>query len=269
MSGRSPRGFWRLALALPLLLVAGARAGEPRPKAWRGLFAVAAVSGLFFAADLGTWHVGILHTRLANATLFGNITAILFPAYGFLVARHWPSRRQGVAMGLALAGAALLLGRSYELAARNMLGDLLCIFAGLCYTGYLVSIDRVRSQLGPITTLTLSVVAGMPCLLLVAIGFGESIWPADWTPLVLLTLGSQIVGQGMILFAVSRGAADRRRADAAGPADRRRHDRLADLWRAADPVRHCRRAGHRRRRAAGARFATAFARRRERPKPAA
>jgi drug/metabolite transporter (DMT)-like permease len=199
-------GFWRLALALPILLIAGGRAREPRPAKWRGVFIIAAISGLFFAADLGTWHVGILHTRLANATLFGNITAILFPAYGFLVARHWPSRRQGLAMALAVAGAVLLIGRSYELSARNIVGDLLCIFAGLCYTSYLVSIDRVRGMLGPITTLTLSVAAGAPALLLVAIGMGDPIWPDDWTPLVLLTLGSQIIGQGAILFAVSRVA---------------------------------------------------------------
>jgi drug/metabolite transporter (DMT)-like permease len=199
-------GFWRLALALPFLVLVGVRAGEPQPIVWQGVFAIALISGLFFAADLGTWHVGILHTRLANATLFGNITAILFPAYGFLIARRWPSGRQGLAIGLALAGGVLLLGRSYELAARNMVGDLLCIFAGLCYTCYLISIDRVRSRLGPITTLTLAVAAGTPCLLVLALALGERIWPDDWTPLLLLTLGSQIIGQGMILFAVSRVA---------------------------------------------------------------
>lgn len=199
-------GFWRLVLALPFLLLASAGAREKQPRPWRRLFAIAIVSGLFFAADLAAWHVGILHTRLANATLFGNVTAILFPAYGFLAARAWPSRRQGLAMGLAAIGATLLLGRSYELAARNMLGDLLCILAGLCYTGYLISIDRARGKLGPITTLTLSVVAGIPCLLAVALATGDPIRPDTWTPLILLTLGSQIIGQGMILFAVSRVA---------------------------------------------------------------
>lgn len=197
-------GFWRLVLALPVLVLAGAKAHEPQPEAWRSVFGLALVSGIFFAFDLGAWHLGILHTRLANATLFGNITAILFPAYGFLVARRWPSRRQGLAMALALVGATLLLGRSYELSARNMVGDLLCIFAGVCYTCYLVLIDRVRGRLGPVTTLILSVVAGIPILLLAARGMGESIWPDDWTPLVLMTLGSQIIGQGMILFAVGR-----------------------------------------------------------------
>lgn len=196
--------FWRVTLALPILLVIAARANEARPVAWRGPFVIAMASGLFFAADLGAWHFGILHTRLANATLFGNVTAILFPVYGFLVARHWPSRRQGLAIGLASLGAILLLGRSYELSARNMVGDLLCILAGLLYTGYLVAIDRVRSRLGPITIMILSAAAGAPFLLLASWGLGEHIRPDDWTPLLLLTLGSQIIGQGMILFAVNR-----------------------------------------------------------------
>ncbi len=198
--------FWRLTLALPVFVLAGIKAGEPRPRAWGWPFAIAALSGVFFAADLGAWHIGILHTRLANATLFGNITAILFPAYGFLAARLWPSRRQSIAMGLALVGAVLLLGRSYELAAQNIAGDLFCIFAGLCYTVYLIALDRVRSQLGPITILTVSAAAGIPGMLLVSLGLGEHIWPDDWTPLILLTLGSQIIGQGMILFAVKRVA---------------------------------------------------------------
>lgn len=197
-------GFWRLTLALPILLVAMRAAREPMPARWRGVAVGAIVGGLFFAADLATWHIGILRTRLGNATLFGNVTALLFPLYGFVVARRWPSRRQAAALFLAAAGALLLLGRSYELSARNALGDLLCLTAGFCYTAYLIAIDRVRGRLGPVTTLTLSVAAGIPFLFATVIATGDPLWPRDWTALVLMTLGSQIIGQGLILYAVGR-----------------------------------------------------------------
>ncbi len=201
-------GFWRLALALPVLLVAMRREqGSAAPVTRRTLIGVALLSGLFFGADLGAWHAGILHTRLANATLLGNVTAILFPVYGFLAARAWPSRKQGIALALAGFGAVLLLGRSYELSARNLAGDLLCLFAGVCYTAYLVAADRARADLGPWTTLTWSVLAGIPLLLATALILGDPIWPKIWWPLVLLTLGSQIVGQGLIMYAVSRVSA--------------------------------------------------------------
>ena len=196
-------GFWRLTLALPILLIAARRIERAPIRAGRAE-AMVALGGLAFAADLATWHIGILHTRLANATLFGNVTAILFPLYGFLIARSWPRRRQWLALGSAAIGVTLLLGRSFSLSAANAAGDIACIVAGLCYTFYLIAIDRSRGRVPPITTLSLSVLAGAPVLLLAAFAAGEQVWPHVWAPLILLALGSQIFGQGMILYAVPR-----------------------------------------------------------------
>jgi drug/metabolite transporter (DMT)-like permease len=201
-------GFWRLTLALPLLILfARSERGAARPVNRTALIVMAIVSGLFFGTDLGAWHTGILHTRLANATLLGNCTAILFPVYGFLVARSLPSRKQGIALALATLGAVLLLGRSYELSSRNLVGDLLCLFAGVAYTGYLVAADRARTGLAPWTTLAWSVAAGIPVLLLAALVLGDPVWPQVWWPLIAMTLGSQVIGQGLILYAVSRVSA--------------------------------------------------------------
>jgi len=201
-------GVWRLTLAMPLLILfAWTERHRPRPAGKKRLIAVAILSGLFFGADLGAWHVGILHTRLSNATLLGNCTAILFPAYGFIVARTLPSGKQAVALALAMAGATLLLGRSYELSARNLVGDLLCVAAGLAYTLYLVAADRARGGLGPWTTLAWSAAAGIPLLLAVAFALGDPVWPRIWWPLVAMMLGSQVLGQGLILYAVSRVSA--------------------------------------------------------------
>ncbi|MDO6416318.1 DMT family transporter [Sphingomonas sp. BIUV-7] len=197
-------GFWRLTLALPVLLIAARRIEHFPPRAGSSALLMVAIAGLAFAADLGLWHVGILHTRLANATLLGNITALLFPLYGFAVARLWPRPRQWLALLLATAGAILLVGRSYELSGKNFLGDLLCIAAGCFYTLYLIALDRVRGAVPPLSTLAISVLTGAPLLLLFAFGLGEPIWPKTWLPLLLLAGGSQLIGQGLILYAVSR-----------------------------------------------------------------
>jgi drug/metabolite transporter (DMT)-like permease len=198
-------GFWRLALALPVMLVAArGERSEGTSVGKRRAIIAGLVSGLFFGADLAAWHAGILHTRMSNATLFGNVTAILFPLYGFLIARALPSRRQGLALLLATVGAGLLLGRSYELSARNVVGDLLCLFAGVAYTGYFAAAERARALLGPWTTLCWSMIASLPLLLAGALLLGDPIWPHVWWPLILLTLGSQILGQGLMMYAVVR-----------------------------------------------------------------
>ena len=194
-------GFWRLALAIPLLLLF-ARLGGQRLSAGRGMMLAIALGGLFFAPDLAAWHYGILRTKLANATLFGNTASFLFPLYGFLVARALPGRVQGVALLLALLGAGLLLGSSYELSPRNFEGDLWAMLAGLFYAFYLVSIDRARKTLAPMPVLALSTLAGAAPLLLFALALGEQVVPVSWTPLLLLSLGSQVVGQGLLVYSM-------------------------------------------------------------------
>jgi drug/metabolite transporter (DMT)-like permease len=41
-------------------------------------------------------------------------------------------------------------------------------------------------------------------LLPFAAATGETIWPTDWTPLLLLALGSQVVGQGCLVYALGQ-----------------------------------------------------------------
>ena len=194
-------GFWRLALAIPLLLIL-ARATGGRLSPGRGMLAMIVLGGLFFAADLAAWHYGIVRTKLANATLFGNSASFLYPVYGFIVARALPRRGQAAALLLAAVGAALLLGSSYEVAPRNLEGDLWSLLAGLLYAFYLVSIDRARKSLAPLPVLALSTIAGAGPLLLIAFLLGEQIVPGNWTPLLLLSLGSQVLGQGLLVFSM-------------------------------------------------------------------
>ncbi len=194
--------FWRMAIALPLLLLLTRATRQPIGRLSRGLWLLLVLAGLFFAADLAAWHAGILHTRLANATLFGNASSFLFAIYGLVVARRRPGRNQLAALLLAAFGVVLLLSRSYELTPGNLPGDGLCMLAGLFYAAYLVVIDRARGVLMPWPTLAVSTAMAVLPLFVLAHALGETFWPGDWRPLLLLAVGSQIVGQGLIVLAL-------------------------------------------------------------------
>jgi len=195
-------GFWRLGLALPLLAVLAVWQGRGQARPAWPLVGAVALGGLFFAADLAAWHVGILETKLANATLFGNFASFLFAVYGFVLLRRLPGQVQGAALLLAALGTALLLGRSYELSPVNLRGDLFCLLAGLFYTFYLVAVDRARRTLPPFPTLFIATAAGALPLLLFAVALGEQVWPGDWGPVILLSIGSQLFGQSLLVFAM-------------------------------------------------------------------
>ncbi|MEO5865995.1 MAG: DMT family transporter [Sphingomonas sp.] len=203
-TGPVAAGFWRITLAAPVLCILAARGGwRPRGMA-RGLWLMLTIGGVSFAADLASWHIGILRTTLANATLFGNSATLIFPLYGFLVARAWPTRAQGLALLLAAVGAALLMGQSYRLDPRNLTGDLLCVAAGVLYTVYFVCMARARATMPPLPALALSTLTSIAPLLIFALALGERVMPHDWTPLIGLALVSQVIGQGMMIFAIGR-----------------------------------------------------------------
>ena len=202
-TGPIATGFWRMAIALPFLALLGWRemGGRMPPRAAIG---VAMAAGLFFALDLAAWHMGIVRTKVANATLFGNCASLLLVLWGIFLARTLPRGWQALAVLLAFAGAALLMGQSYELAPAYLVGDLFSLLAGVFYTFYVILMQRVRGGLGAWTTLGLSSAATLPVLLGAAVALGEVVMPVDWTPLVALALSSQVVGQGLLIWALPR-----------------------------------------------------------------
>ncbi len=201
-TGPVAAAFWRIALAVPVLLVAAAWVDRGALRRGRLLWPALLVAGVAFALDLGSWHVGILGTTLANSTLFGNCAVLIFPVYGFLAMRRWPTRAQGAALALAAIGGAVLLGRSAELSPRHLAGDLFCLLAGVLYAVYFIVMARVRREMPPLPALALSSLASLLPLLLIALALGETIVPTDWTPLLGLALVSQIVGQGLMIYAL-------------------------------------------------------------------
>lgn len=204
LSGVGPvaAGFWRLALALPFLFAIAALTRQPVHWPGRKLATLVAFAAFFFAADLAAWHAGIHMTKLGNATLFGNVSSFAFAGWGLWLARRMPSKMQGLALGLAALGAALLMGSSFELSSRNFAGDLLCLFAGLLYAGYLIAVQHGRGSLKPMPLLFLSSAFGAAMLLPLSLALAEQIIPRDWTYVLLLALASQVLGQGLLVYGI-------------------------------------------------------------------
>lgn len=202
-TGPTASAFWRMTLALPLLLIfAWRETGGRMPP--RPAVLIAAAAGIFFALDLAAWHLGILQTKVANATLFGNCASLLLVLWTIFLTREMPRGWQAAAILLAFAGSALLMGQSYELSPDYLVGDLLSLLAGVLYTGYVILMQRVRDTLAPWTALAIASVVCVPILLGTALALGETVMPQNWTPLILLALVSQVIGQGLMIWSLPR-----------------------------------------------------------------
>lgn len=204
-------GFWRMAIAIPAALIwmlldrnPPANAQTPSGlKRWLYL----ALPGLLFAGDLAFWHAGIKITTAANATFLANLQPVFVVLGAWLIFGETITKRFMIAAALAVVGAAILSSANISIAPERLPGDILSMMTAVWYAGYILAVRQARSFASTGTVIAWTTVVSAPVLLLVAIGFGETLIPpnlTEWGILVALALGVQIVGQGGVAFGLGR-----------------------------------------------------------------
>ncbi len=209
-TGPAAGGFWRLALALPLLAVFAfrpqAREGvEPNPR----LPSIPLIlAGVFFAADLAFWHYGIGMTSVANATVLANLTPIVVTIVGFLVfkERVGPIFLAGMALGL-IGAWTMAEGRGAVAPGSNPpLGDILSAATALWYAAYFLCVRQARARFGTMAVMFWSSLVGAIGLAVIMLALGEDILPASlagWGACLGLAV-VHVTGQGAIAWALGR-----------------------------------------------------------------
>ncbi|MDH3590673.1 MAG: DMT family transporter, partial [Planctomycetota bacterium] len=205
--GPTATAFFRLALAVPILVLLARRGPRPAPPPTaKGPGWLLLLPGLCFALDLGFWHFSILYTTVANSTLLANLAPVFVTLGGWLLWRRRVRRLFLTGMALAIVGAALLVGASLELSGRRALGDGLGVLTAVFYGSYILSVGHLRSRVGAARIVAWA--AGVAALLLlpVALGRGEVFWPVTlrgWSVVVGLALVTQVLGQGLIAWSLA------------------------------------------------------------------
>lgn len=202
-AGPAATGFWRLALALPLLALLTVRTtgriGRPSPLAlW---------AGLFFALDLGFWHYAIHYTSVTNATVLSNLTPVVVTAFAWIFLKQRPAALFLVAVAAAMGGAWLM---AIEKGGGNLvnqpLGDAFSVMTAFWYALYFLCMAEGRKTEGASQLMFWVSVAGAPLLLAAAFIGREPILPTSamgWSALVGLGL-MHVGGQGSVAWAMGR-----------------------------------------------------------------
>jgi drug/metabolite transporter (DMT)-like permease len=202
--GPAAAGFWRLALALPLL-AAMTRAtsgtlGRPTP--------IVAAAGVLFALDLGFWHYGVRYASVAAATVLSNLAPVVVTAFAWIFRRERPGRLFLLALAVAVGGAWMIgAGRGAGAPVRDApLGAALSLTTALWYALYFLAVSAARRTETAGRLLFWSGVVGAPLLLAAALALGERVLPATAAGLAACVgLGVvHVAGQGSIAWAMGR-----------------------------------------------------------------
>jgi drug/metabolite transporter (DMT)-like permease len=204
--GPSATAFWRVTLALPLMLLWAATI-RSSSKEGGGNWLILGVTGAFFAADLAIWHWALRFTSVANATLEANLASIFVTLLAWLFFKQKVSRRFLLALVVAVLGTTLLVGKNAHVSAHTLRGDALGVATALFYSGYILSVKAARDRgLGTASIMAMSGIITAAVLYPVALLSGETIWPSSlhgWVVLIGLALISHLGGQSLIAYALA------------------------------------------------------------------
>ena len=202
--------FWRMALALPALLIwarfaTGGAHGTVRP-GWRG-WTLIAVAGLAFAGDLAGMHVAIALTSVANATFLTHLAPVLVVPLAWAAMGERPRAATLVGLALALVGGALLAADTGARPGASGLGDAFGLLAATFFAVYLLTVAMARRRLAaPLVTLgsaTVCAVALLPGVLL-APGPVLPATATGWAALIALGTVAHAMGHGLTTTALGR-----------------------------------------------------------------
>lgn len=201
-------GFWRVALAFPLLTLFSIHQGTTQPDAsqpvsWRD-YAWILFAGVLFGADLATWHFSIHYTTVANATLLANFSPVILALWGWLVLGKRPQAQLVWGLALAILGVAILVHPNLQLGQSTWRGDALAFFTSFYYTAYLLAMNRARRIFSAVVSMAIASFSSMLFLALLMWATGEVWLPVSltgWFVLLGLALFSHILGQGLIAYA--------------------------------------------------------------------
>jgi drug/metabolite transporter (DMT)-like permease len=201
---------FRCVYALPVLgLLAwneGRRFGPRKPRDRR----FALIAGVFFAADLITWHHSIDAVGAGLATVLGNTQVLAVGVLAWLLLGERPGRGVLVAIPIVMVGVVLLSGvvGGDAFGDDPVAGTLWGLGTGITYAFFLLLLRRsgadVRRPAGPLfeATVVAAIIASLVAAATGSAGFRPA-WPSHgW--LVVLALTSQVVGWLLISISLPR-----------------------------------------------------------------
>jgi drug/metabolite transporter (DMT)-like permease len=193
--------FWRVALAIaPLWLwIACSRRERAAAPRWRAL----ALAGVFFAGDLGVWHLSIAYTSVANSAIEANLAPIFVTLGAWLLWHERFTRLFLAALAATLLGAALLIGPNVNLGGRGLLGDALGVLTAVFYAAYMLAVKSATRSASTARIMAISTTVAAGVLAPYALVTADVMLPQDargWLVLAGLALVSQVAGQSLIAY---------------------------------------------------------------------
>jgi drug/metabolite transporter (DMT)-like permease len=192
-------GFWRMALAVPILAIFAFARGIPikRP----GIIPI--ITGVIFGSYLAFWHDSLLKTSVANATFIVNIGAVCSGLIAWVLFKEKPAKLWPLAAIITLVGATIMSLAGANGGSGSLEGDLVATIAGAMSAFYLVFVSKSRKSFDAVNVIFWVSTFAALSLAVFSKMSGEAIMPSQLSHLAVplfLAIFIQLLGQGFIIL---------------------------------------------------------------------
>jgi drug/metabolite transporter (DMT)-like permease len=198
-------GFWRMAMAIPVLLLLGAAQGHLREiRALKSKQVLSlALCGLCLFLHWWTWFLAVQTTALANAMVLFAISPVFTAIGAWFFFREPFERRHGVALGCCFLGVYFIFRDSITFTPNHIRGDMLGFLSSIFFSAYVLMGKGIRRETGNVP-FTIVAYAFCGLLFFAALTFrGElhaDFGEATWLAILGLAVGPTLLGHALFTY---------------------------------------------------------------------
>ena len=197
---------WRLMRGAPDVPQALTTPAPVTPRATRRHVWLALAGGAFFGMDLALYNTAVMRTTAATASFLGNNAPVFVGLGAWWLFGRRPPAAFWIGLALALGGGGLMiLSHVGGTGPGDPIGDILALVASAFFAAYLLTAERLRSQMDTLTFNTLAILGSVIVLLLVCLAIGAPLSgysTRTWLALAGLGLISQVAGYYALVYAL-------------------------------------------------------------------
>ena len=158
------------------------------------------VAGVLLALHFAAWLPSLRFTSVASSTALVSLQ----PVWAALIARHRGAhvpRSAWVGIVVALVGVLVLTGVDVSADPRHLIGDALALVGGMLSAAYVTAGEHVRRTVSTPTYTSIAYAVAAVILLPLCLLLSQPVWgytSTEWTTILALTAGAQLLGHTLI-----------------------------------------------------------------------
>ncbi|MGD1702670.1 DMT family transporter [Dapis sp. BLCC M229] len=165
------------------------------------------IAGICFAGDQILWTWSLTKTSVANSTLLTNLNPLWTTLLGWSIWGQHFDKRFLIGMGVAMVGACIIGIEDLQVATGNLQGDGVAVLASICFSIYLLIVEKLRKKFSAETILFWSSLFSTLWILPIVLVMEDRVFPYSWQSWVLVILLGfvcQVLGQGLVNYCLKR-----------------------------------------------------------------